>query len=120
MGIRWRLLVLVMGVAIPLVGVGLAGLLWMRSESQRKYDFLLTKQSELAAAAFEGWINAQQQSILTIAASVAEKKKQERAAAAAAERAAAAAVDERAKARRATAAAAGRPPAEAPAMPPAK
>jgi signal transduction histidine kinase len=76
-GIRGRLIALVLGAAIPLMVVGLAGLDWIWTEGRKQLDASLEKQAELAAAAFHGWVEAQQQSLLTIAASVAQEPKKQ-------------------------------------------
>jgi signal transduction histidine kinase len=75
-GIRERLLVLAMGVAVPLALVGLVGLLWMWTDSRRQLDLSVERQAELAAAAFQGWLDAQRQPLVTIAASVAAESRQ--------------------------------------------
>jgi signal transduction histidine kinase len=72
-GIRIRILLLVMGVALPLVGVGLANLLWMRTASRQQIDVSLQNQAGLAAAAFEKWLDNQREPLLTVAASVGDE-----------------------------------------------
>ena len=62
-----------MGVALPLVGVGLAGLLWTRAASRQQVDVSLQNQAALAAAAFEKWLDNQREPLLTVAASVGEE-----------------------------------------------
>src|SRR5262245_27930807 len=57
--------------------VGLAGLDWIWTEGRKQLNASLEKQAELAAAAFHGWVEAQQQSLLTIAASVAQEPKKQ-------------------------------------------
>lgn len=68
MGIRKRLLVLSVGIAVPLTIVGLVMLwgLWQRSRSE--LDHSIQGQSDLAAVAFEKWLDGQRQPLLTLAA----------------------------------------------------
>ncbi len=68
MGIRKRLVTLSVGIAVPLTIVGLAMLwgLWQRSRSE--LDHSIQAQSDLAAVAFEKWIDGQRQPLLTLAA----------------------------------------------------
>jgi|ERR1051326_681324 signal transduction histidine kinase len=67
MGIRKRLLVLSVGIAVPLTIVGLVMLwgLWQRSRSE--LDHSIQGQSDLAAVAFEKWLDGQRQPLLTLA-----------------------------------------------------
>ncbi len=69
MGIRGRLLVLTMGVAVPLAIFGLLGLDWLWNASREKLDTAIRKQAELTAAAFDGWIDAERQPLIALAAS---------------------------------------------------
>ncbi len=73
MGIRARLLVLAVVVAVPLALVGAADLsrVWQSNRSQ--LDESLKQQAELAAVAFERWIDAQRQPLTTLAAEAGEK-----------------------------------------------
>jgi two-component system sensor histidine kinase BaeS len=71
MGIRGRLLTLTLGVAVPLVVTGLVGLHWVWVASRERLDASVRKQAELAAAAFDGWIDAERQPLVGLAASEA-------------------------------------------------
>ena len=73
MGIRARLLVLAFGIAVPLALVSAAelGRVWQSNRSQ--LDESLKQQAELAAVAFERWIDAQRQPLTTLAAEAAEQ-----------------------------------------------
>src|SRR5215831_9920080 len=68
MGIRKRLVMLSVGVAVPLAIVGLVMLwaLWQRS--RREINHSIEQQSQLAAVAFEKWLDGQRQPLLTLAA----------------------------------------------------
>jgi signal transduction histidine kinase len=72
-GIRTRLLFLVLGVALPLAYVGLAGIWAMRRASRQQVDESVRKQAELGAVTFERWIDAQRESLTTIATHWAEQ-----------------------------------------------
>lgn len=72
MGIRRRLLTLSIGIAIPLTLVGLAVLWGLWRESRRELDHSIEEQSELAAVAFERWVDGQRQPLSTLAAITAE------------------------------------------------
>jgi signal transduction histidine kinase len=67
MGIRKRLLVLSIGIAVPLTIVGLVMLwgLWRRSRNELEHS--IQNQSDLAAVAFEKWLDGQRQPLLTLA-----------------------------------------------------
>jgi signal transduction histidine kinase len=71
-GIRRRLLTLSIGIAVPLTLVGLAMLWGLWRESRRELDHSIEEQSELAAVAFERWVDGQRQSLSTLAAITAE------------------------------------------------
>jgi signal transduction histidine kinase len=73
MGIRKRLLVLSIGIAVPLTIVGLVMLwgLWQRSRSE--LDHSIQSQSDLAAVAFEKWLDGQRQPLLTLATIVSSR-----------------------------------------------
>lgn len=73
MGIRARLLVLAVGIAVPLALLGAAdlGRVWQSNRSQ--LDQSLKQQAELAAVAFERWIDAQRQPLTALAAEAAEQ-----------------------------------------------
>ena len=61
-----------MGVALPLVGVGLAGLLGLRSANRQLVDASLRNQGEIAAAAFEKWLDTQREPLKDVARSVSD------------------------------------------------
>ncbi len=69
LGIRGRLLSLTLGFAIPLAVTGLIGLGWLWTQSRRQLDVSVRQQAELAAAAFERWIEAERQPLVALAAS---------------------------------------------------
>lgn len=73
-GIRGRILLLALGIGIPLalVGVFALGRMWTVGRSQ--LDDSVKQQSELAAIAFERWVDAQRQPLITIAAVAAARK----------------------------------------------
>ena len=71
-GIRIRLLVLVVGVAVPIAYVGLVGIWAMWNVSRRQLDDSIKNQAEIAGAAFEQWIDAQREPLATVAAHYAE------------------------------------------------
>lgn len=73
MGLRWRLLILTLGVAIPLAVVGVIDLRGMWSVSRFQLDDSVKQQAELAAVAFERWMDAQRQPLTTVAAIVDER-----------------------------------------------
>ena len=60
------------GIAIPLTLVGLATLWGLWRESRQELDHSTEEQSELAAVAFERWIDGQRQPLSTLAAIAAE------------------------------------------------
>ncbi len=67
MGIRSRLLLLALGVAVPLALVGVLGLRLMWDLSREQLDDSVKQQAELAAVAFERWVDAQRQPLTTLA-----------------------------------------------------
>lgn len=73
MGIRARLLVLAVVIAVPLALAGAADLrrVWQSNRSQLEES--LKQQAELAAVAFERWIDAQRQPLVTLAAEAGEQ-----------------------------------------------
>lgn len=73
MGIRDRLLLLVIGVAIPLAFVGVVDLREMRSISRAQLSDSIQQQAELAAIAFERWLDAQRQPLTAIAALASQR-----------------------------------------------
>jgi signal transduction histidine kinase len=66
-GIRFKLLMLVIGVALPLAYVGWTGIEAMWDSSRRQLDNSVKQQAELAAVAFKQWIDAQREPLTTIA-----------------------------------------------------
>ncbi|HKS26630.1 MAG TPA: ATP-binding protein [Pyrinomonadaceae bacterium] len=68
MGIRGRLIILAVGVAVPLMLVGIADLRGMWRVSRAQLDESVEQQAELAAVAFEKWVDAQRQPLATLAA----------------------------------------------------
>lgn len=72
MGVRARLLLLVIGAVVPLAVLGLLGLRneWLTS---REYlNEVVEQQARLSAAVFERWVDAQQQPLVTLAAAAEE------------------------------------------------
>ncbi|HYO92370.1 MAG TPA: ATP-binding protein [Pyrinomonadaceae bacterium] len=74
MGIRGRLIILAVGVAVPLVLVGIADLRGMWRVSRSQLDESVKQQAELAAVAFERWVDAQRQPLTMIAAMAADER----------------------------------------------
>lgn len=72
LGIRGRLIVLAVGVAVPLMLVGVMDLRGMWSVSRAQLDESVKQQAELAAVAFERWVDAQRQPLTTVAAVASE------------------------------------------------
>src|SRR5688500_19616248 len=72
MGIRKRLLALSIGIAVPLIIVGLVVLSALWQESRRELNHSIEEQSQLAAVAFEKWIDGQRQPLSTLAAIAAQ------------------------------------------------
>ena len=73
MGIRGRLLVLAVVVAVPLAVVGVADLRGVWRSNRAQLNEALRQQAELAAVAFERWIDAQRQPLTTLAAEAGEQ-----------------------------------------------
>ncbi len=73
-GIRGRLLLLTLGIVIPLALVGVLALNRMWSTGRAQLDDSVKQQAELAAIAFERWVDAQRQPLITIAARVGPTK----------------------------------------------
>lgn len=72
MGIRKRLLLLSIGISIPLTLAGLLMLWALWRESKRELTHSIEEQSQLAAVAFEKWIDGQRQPLSTLATIAAE------------------------------------------------
>jgi signal transduction histidine kinase len=72
-GIRLRLLGYAAGVALPLAFVGLVGIQAMWDASRHQLDGSIRKQSEIAAVAFDQWLDAQREPLTTVAAYFAEQ-----------------------------------------------
>lgn len=73
-GIRGRILLLAIGIGIPLALVGVLALRQMRSINRAQLEASVSQQSELAAIAFERWVDAQRQPLITSAAAAADRK----------------------------------------------
>jgi hypothetical protein len=69
-GIRARIILLTIGIGIPLALVGAAALVSMWSTGRAQLDASVRQQAELAATAFERWVDAQRQPLFTIAAAI--------------------------------------------------
>ena len=72
MGIRKRLLLLSIGISIPLTLAGLLMLWALWRESKKELTHSIEEQSQLAAVAFEKWIDGQRQPLSTLATIAAE------------------------------------------------
>jgi signal transduction histidine kinase len=72
MGIRKRLLILSIGISIPLILAGVLMLWALWRESKRELTHSIEEQSQLAAIAFEKWIDGQRQPLSTLATIAAE------------------------------------------------
>src|SRR5687768_18412133 len=72
MGIRKRLLILSIGISVPLILAGLLMLWALWRESRRELTHSIEEQSQLAAVAFEKWIDGQRQPLSTLATIAAE------------------------------------------------
>ncbi|HWT03942.1 MAG TPA: ATP-binding protein [Pyrinomonadaceae bacterium] len=70
MGVRGRLVLLAVGVAVPLALVGALGLRGMWNASRLQLDDSIRQQAELAAVAFERWVDAQRQPLNTLSAMI--------------------------------------------------
>ena len=67
-GIRGRLLLLTFGIAIPLAVIGILVLNRMWNLGRAQLDDSVKQQAELAALAFDRWVDSQRQPLITIAA----------------------------------------------------
>src|SRR4026207_1992885 len=72
MGIRKRLLPASIRIATPLILVGLLMLWALWRESRRELTHSIEEQSQLAAVAFEKWIDGQRQPLSTLATIAAQ------------------------------------------------
>lgn len=72
MGIRKRLLILSIGISVPLILAGLLVLWALWRESRSELTHSIEEQSQLAAVAFEKWIDGQRQPLATLATIAAE------------------------------------------------
>ena len=72
MGIVKRLLALSIGIAVPLILAGLVMLWALWQESRKELNHSIEEQSQLAAVAFEKWIDGQRQPLSTLATIAAE------------------------------------------------
>ena len=68
MGIRARLLALAVGAALPLALLGLLDLYGVWTTSRERLSESVEQHAELAALAFERWVDAQRQPLITLAA----------------------------------------------------
>lgn len=68
MSIRGRLVTLVIGAVVPLTIVGLVALWGLWGAKRQHLDESLEHQAELAAVVFDGWLVAERQPLVTIAA----------------------------------------------------
>lgn len=73
-GIRGRLLLLTFGISIPLGLIGILALNRVWSVGRGQLEDSVQQQAELAAIAFERWVDAQRQPLITIAAVAADKR----------------------------------------------
>src|ERR671915_1958851 len=73
-GIRGRLLLLTFGIAIPLGLIGVLALNRMWNIGRAQLDDSVKQQSELAALAFDRWVDSQRQPLITIAAVAGQQK----------------------------------------------
>lgn len=71
---------LAIGVAVPLALIGLAVLWGLWRESREQINLSVESQAQLAAIAFERWIEGQRQPLQTIAAQVAAERTRDQAA----------------------------------------
>jgi signal transduction histidine kinase len=74
LGIRGRLLILAVVVAVPLALVGVADMRGVWRSNRAQLDEALRQQAELAAVAFERWTDAQRQPLTTLAAEAEEQR----------------------------------------------
>lgn len=72
MGIRKRLLALSIGISVPLIVVGLVMFWALWQETRKELTHSIEEQSQLAAVAFEKWIDGQRQPLSTLATIAAE------------------------------------------------
>jgi signal transduction histidine kinase len=72
-GIRARLLLLALGVALPLALFGAAALRRASEAGRAQLDDSIRQQAELAAVAFERWVDAQRQPLTTLSAMLEER-----------------------------------------------
>ncbi|HKP71714.1 MAG TPA: histidine kinase dimerization/phospho-acceptor domain-containing protein [Pyrinomonadaceae bacterium] len=73
LGIRGRLLILAVVIAVPLALVGVADMGGVWRSNRAQLDEALRQQAELAAVAFERWTDAQRQPLTTLAAEAREQ-----------------------------------------------
>ncbi len=67
MGIRGRILLLALGIGVPLALVGGFALVRMWNTARAQLDDSVRQQAELAATAFERWVDAERQPLTAIA-----------------------------------------------------
>src|SRR5918999_43673 len=73
-GIRGRLLLLTLGIAIPLAVIGILALNRMWNLGRAQLEDSVKQQAELAALAFDRWVDSQRQPLITIAALAGQQK----------------------------------------------
>ena len=76
MSIRRQLLLLILGITVPFTLVGVFDLLRVWKISREQLDDSVQQQAELAALAFERWVDSQRRPLETIAAMAADGKEQ--------------------------------------------
>lgn len=74
--IRRQLLLLILSITVPFTLVGVFGLLRVWSISRSQLNDSVQQQAELAALAFERWVDSQRRPLETIAAIAADRKMQ--------------------------------------------
>src|ERR1051325_11244012 len=72
--IRQQLLLLILGITVPFILVGVFDLLRVWNISRAQLDDSVRQQAELAALAFERWVDSQRRPLETFAAIVADGK----------------------------------------------
>lgn len=72
MSIRSQLLLLILGITVPFTLVGVFGLLRVWNISRTQLDNSVQQQAELAALAFERWVDSQRRPLETIAVIAAD------------------------------------------------
>lgn len=73
-GIRGRLLLLTFGISLPLALIGILAQNQMWNIGRAQLDDSVKQQAELAALAFDRWVDSQRQPLITIAAVAGEQE----------------------------------------------